>query len=68
MQNDEEIEEVVDVAEVVIEENTIRTRAIRKLIFLVGFTGIMLIMATYAWFSTQRNVSLSNLEGTVKVA
>ena len=50
------------------EEEQIRTKAIRKLIFLVAFTGIMLIMTTYAWFTTQRNVSISNLEGSVNVA
>ncbi len=50
------------------ERDQSRTKALRKLIFLVGFTGIMLIMTTYAWFSTQRNVSISNLEGTVNVA
>ena len=43
-------------------------RRLNSLILLVAFTAIMLIVSTYAWFSTQRNVSLSNLEGTVKVA
>ena len=43
-------------------------RKLNSLILLVAFTAIMLIVSTYAWFSTQRNVSISNLEGTVKVA
>ena len=43
-------------------------RRLNSLILLVAFTAIMLIVSTYAWFSTQRNVSISNLEGTVKVA
>ena len=43
-------------------------RRLNSLILLVAFTAIMLIVSTYAWFSTQRTVSISNLEGTVKVA
>ena len=43
-------------------------RRLNSLILLVAFTAIMLIVSTYAWFSTQKNVSISNLEGTVKVA
>ena len=43
-------------------------RRLNSLILLVAFTAIMLIGSTYAWFSTQKNVSLSGLEGTVKVA
>lgn len=43
-------------------------RRLNSLILLVAFTAIMLIVSTYAWFSTQRSVSISNLEGTVKVA
>ena len=49
-------------------QDPIRTKAIRKLIFLVAFTAIMLIMSTYAWFSTQKNVTLSGLYGNVNVA
>lgn len=45
-----------------------RTKSMRKLIFLVAFTGIMLIMTTYAWFTTQKTVSISNLEGSVNIA
>ena len=41
-------------------------RRLNSLILLVAFTAIMLIVSTYAWFSTQRNVSISNLKGTVK--
>ena len=43
-------------------------RRLNSLILLVAFTAIMLIVSTYAWFSTQKTVSISNLEGTVKVA
>ena len=43
-------------------------KRLNALILLVAFTAILLIVSTYAWFSTQRNVNLSNLDGTVKVA
>lgn len=43
-------------------------KRLNSLILLVAFTAILLIVSTYAWFSTQRNVSLSGLEGKVKVA
>lgn len=43
-------------------------KRLNSLILLVAFTAIMLIVSTYAWFSAQRNVTLSNLEGTVNVA
>ena len=49
-------------------QDPIRTKAIRKLIFLVAFTAIMLIMSTYAWFSTQKNVTIGGLYGQVNVA
>ena len=49
-----------------------RIRDARKrlnvLILLVAFTAILLIATTYAWFSTQRNVTLGGLEGEVNVA
>ena len=43
-------------------------KRLNSLILLVAFTAVMLIVSTYAWFSTQRNVTLSGLTGTVKVA
>ena len=43
-------------------------KRLNSLILLVAFTAILLIVSTYAWFSTQRNVSLGGLEGKVKVA
>ena len=55
--------------EVTIED---RIRDARKrlnaLILLVAFTAILLIVSTYAWFSTQKNVTLSGLHGKVNVA
>ena len=43
-------------------------KRLNALILLVAFTAVLLIVSTYAWFSTQKNVTLSNLDGTVKVA
>ena len=43
-------------------------KRLNALILLVAFTAVLLIVSTYAWFSTQKNVSLANLDGTVKVA
>ena len=38
------------------------------MILLIAFTAILLIVSTYAWFTTQKDVSISNLKGTVEVA
>lgn len=43
-------------------------KRLNALILLVAFTAILLIVSTYAWFSTQRNVMLSGLKGQVNVA
>ena len=43
-------------------------KRLNALILLVAFTAVLLIVSTYAWFSTQKNVTLANLDGTVKVA
>ena len=52
------------------EENVQRNsrKRLNALILLVAFTAILLIVATYAWFSTQRSVTLSGLTGVVNVA
>lgn len=39
-----------------------------SLILLIAFTAIMLIVSTYAWFSTQKDVTIQGLQGTVQVA
>lgn len=41
---------------------------VKTLILIIVFIAIMFILSTYAWFSTQRNVTISNLEGIVNVA
>lgn len=43
-------------------------RRLNSLILLIAFTAIMLIVSTYAWFSTQKDVTISNLTGEVQVA
>ena len=43
-------------------------KRLNSLILLVAFSAILLIASTYAWFSTQRDVTISNLEGRVEVA
>ena len=36
--------------------------------FVILLALVIFIISTYAWFSTQRNVSITNLNGTVEVA
>jgi hypothetical protein len=48
--------------------NKNRRKKINSLILLTAFTGVMLIVSTYAWFSSQNDVSISGITGSVKVA
>lgn len=43
-------------------------KRLNSLILLVAFTAVMLIVSTYAWFSTQKNVTVSGIKGKVNVA
>ena len=43
-------------------------KRINPLILLIAFTAILLIVSTYAWFSTQKDVSITNLQGQVQVS
>ena len=43
-------------------------KRINSLILLIAFTAILLIVSTYAWFSTQKDVSITNLQGQVQVS
>ena len=43
-------------------------KRLNSLILLVAFTAVMLIVSTYAWFSTQKNVTIGGLYGKVNVA
>ena len=39
-----------------------------SMFFIILLALVIFIISTYAWFSTQRNVSITNLNGTVEVA
>lgn len=41
---------------------------IRTLILLIFFTAVILIVSTYSWFTTQKDVTIANLKGTIEVA
>lgn len=43
-------------------------KRINSLILLIAFTAILLIVSTYAWFTTQKDVTISNIKGTIEVA
>ena len=43
-------------------------KRLHSLILLTAFTAILLITSTYAWFTTQKEVSISNLRGKVEVS
>lgn len=43
-------------------------RRLHSLILLTAFTAVLLIVSTYAWFTTQKHVNISNLRGKVEVA
>ena len=41
---------------------------LNAMFFIILLALVMFIISTYAWFSTQKNVSITNLSGTVEVA
>ena len=41
---------------------------LNAMFFVILLALVMFIISTYAWFSTQKNVSITNLNGTVEVA
>ena len=43
-------------------------RKINALVLLIAFTALLMMSSIYAWFSTQKDITLSNLKGTVNVA
>lgn len=45
-----------------------RKSEMNAMFFIILLAAVMFIISTYAWFSTQRNVSITNLQGTVEVA
>ena len=48
--------------------NKIRKRRLRGLFTKVSLLAMLLIVSTYAWFTSQKDVTISNLRGTVEVA
>jgi len=50
------------------QEKTYTRKRLNSIILLLAFAAIMLIVSTYAWFSTQKNVAITNLAGTVQIA
>lgn len=47
---------------------TKRKTELKIIFFIILIAAMLFIVSTYAWFSTQRNVSITNLSGTVQVA
>ena len=45
-----------------------RKSEMNAMFFIILIAAVMFIISTYAWFSTQKNVSITNLQGTVEVA
>lgn len=45
-----------------------RKSELKVIFFIILVAAAMFIISTYAWFSTQRNVSITNLGGLVEVA
>lgn len=45
-----------------------RNSELKVIFFIILIAAALFIVSTYAWFSTQRNVSITNLNGIVEVA
>ena len=45
-----------------------RNSELRIIFFIILTAALLFVVSTYAWFSTQRNVSITNLSGSVEVA
>jgi len=45
-----------------------RKSELKIIFFIILIAAMLFIVSTYAWFSTQRNVSITNLSGIVEVA
>ena len=45
-----------------------RKSELRIIFFIILVAAVLFVISTYAWFSTQRNVSITNLSGLVEVA
>lgn len=45
-----------------------RNSELKVIFFIILVAAALFIISTYAWFTTQRNVSITNLNGTVEVS
>lgn len=45
-----------------------RNNELKIIFFIILIAAALFIISTYAWFSTQKDVSITNLQGTVEVA
>jgi len=45
-----------------------RNSELRIIFFIILIAAVLFIISTYAWFTTQKNVSITNLQGVVEVA
>ena len=45
-----------------------RKKRIRAAIMRTGLLAMLLVVSTYAWFTSQKDITLSNLRGTVEVS
>lgn len=45
-----------------------RNSELRVIFFVILIAAALFIVSTYAWFTTQRNISITNLKGVVEVA
>ena len=45
-----------------------RNSELKAIFFIILVAAALFIVSTYAWFTTQRNISITNLSGTVEVA
>lgn len=49
-------------------KDTKKKNELKIIFFIILISAVLFIISTYAWFSTQKNVSITNLQGTVEVA
>ena len=49
-------------------KRTKRKSELKIIFFIILVAAALFIVSTYAWFSTQRNVSITNLSWTVEFA
>ena len=48
-------------------KNRKSTRRTKNLVVICTLTAIILVVSTYAWFTSQKDITISNIRGTVEV-